>query len=108
MRQRDRNRDRHQQRRAPLPEADQRDDHYQTDRFVQRVHEEVDLLFHLYRLVGGVDHHQVVGQVLLHAVQLLGHVPAEEIDLLAVAHVDSRAVTARLRTHLPLRSRHVR
>ena len=34
-RQRDRDRQRHQQRRAPLPEADQRDEHDQRDRLVE-------------------------------------------------------------------------
>jgi hypothetical protein len=47
---------RHEQRGAPFPESNQRDDHHQANGFVQSIHEQVDLLLHLDRLVGGVDH----------------------------------------------------
>ena len=49
----DRNRNRHQHRGAPFPESHEGNDDDEGDRFVQRVHEEVDVFFNLARLVGG-------------------------------------------------------
>ena len=47
-----RDRQRHQQRRAPLPEPDERDEHDQHDGFLQAAAEEVQLLAHLTLLIG--------------------------------------------------------
>ncbi len=58
--QRDRNGERHQQRRAPLPKADQRHEHHQHDRLVQALHEQVDVLLHLPRLVRGASEDQIL------------------------------------------------
>jgi hypothetical protein len=61
----DRDAERHQQRRAPLPEAHQRDEHDERHRLVEARHEEVHVLLDLERLVRGARQDQVLGQPLL-------------------------------------------
>ena len=79
---------RHQYGRAPLPKADQRDQHNQNDRLIQGVHEQADVLFDLQRLIGGPGNDQILGQVLLDRSQLLINTSAEGVNLLAILHLD--------------------
>ena len=58
-------RQRQQQRRAPLPEADQRDEDDEHDRLVEAAHEEVDVLLDLQRLVGGAARMRSGGSLVL-------------------------------------------
>ena len=80
---RDGNRDRHQHGGAPFPESDERDDDDERDRFVERVHEEIDVFFDLARLVGGVGDDQVGGEKLARFFQFFFDVLGEFCDLLA-------------------------
>ena len=81
--QRDRDGEHHQHGGAPLPEADERHDDHERDGLVERVHEEVEVLLHLQRLVGGALDEEVGGKAPLHPGEGLVHLVAELVDLLA-------------------------
>ena len=59
------------------------------DRFIQRVHEEIDVLLDLQRLIGGARDDKVGGKTSLHPGEGLVHLVAELVDLLAIAHLDA-------------------
>jgi hypothetical protein len=80
----------HQQRRAPLPEADERHDDDERDRLVEAAHEEVDALFHLARLIRGAREDQVGRQLCLQLLEGGIHLLAEVADLLRRAHLDGQ------------------
>ncbi len=92
---RDRNRDRHQHCGAPFPESDERDDDDESDRFVKRVHEEIDVFFDLARLIGSVGDDEVGGKKLARFFQLFFDVLGEFGDLLGIAHLHGEADGAR-------------
>ena len=76
----------HQQRRAPLPEPDQRDQDDQGDRLIERVHEQVDVFLDLQGLVGGANDHQVARNKLLDGGEFCVNTLAKFADLLAGTH----------------------
>ena len=88
---RDRHRNRHQHGGAPLPETDERDDDDESDRFVKRVHEEIDVFFDLARLIGSMGDDQVGGKKLARFFQLFFDVLGEFCDLLGIAHLHGQA-----------------
>src|SRR5262249_1319374 len=83
--QRHRNGKSHKQGRAPFPEPNQRNQHNQSDRLVERVHEEVNVLFHLARLIGSANNHQVVREELFDRAKFFVDVFAKKSDLLTRA-----------------------
>src|SRR5262249_54808594 len=98
-RERDGHGERHQQRRTPLPEPDKGDHYHQADGLVKRLHEEIDVFFHLQRLVGGTSDDQVGWQSGAHLFHLLVYRLAELLNLLPGSHVNGDrdcAVTVRL------------
>ena len=101
----ERNRQRHQQRRAPLPEADQRHQDHQPHRLVQARHEQVDVLLHLPRLIAGARDDQVLRQAASQVVQRRVHLPGEIVDLLARAHLHRKRDGAGALPLCPLASR---
>jgi hypothetical protein len=86
----DRNRNCHQYGRAPFPESDERYDHHKRDRFVQRVHEEIDVLFHLPRLIRCGCNDQVRRQQFLRLGDFPLHVLRKLRNLFAPAHLHSK------------------
>src|SRR5271167_4624382 len=78
----------HNQRQAPLPKSDQRNDDHEYDGFEKRPHEQVNVLVDLQRLIGGVRQNQVGGKNLTKLRELQIHGLSEARDLLSIAHVD--------------------
>ncbi len=87
-RQRERDAERQQHRRAPLPEPHERHQHYQDDRLPQAAHQQVDVLLHLQRLVGGAGQDQVGRQPVAHHGQRRVHRVPEVADLLPRPHLE--------------------
>src|SRR3954462_31606 len=77
----ERDREREQERRAPLPEPDQANEYDDRDGLVEADQEEVDLLLHLARLIGGAGEDQVFRKRGPDAGQLGVDVRAEVGDL---------------------------
>jgi hypothetical protein len=74
--------------RAPLPEPDERDQHHQGNRFPQAVHEQVDILLHLERLIGGARNDQVGREPVAQDGKGRIHRLAEDADLLSRPHLE--------------------
>jgi len=85
-----RNRQRHERRRPPFPESDERHQNHQDDRLVQAVHEQLHALGHLQRLVGGPGQDQVRREQLPQLAQRHVHFLAEFADLFAGPHLDRK------------------
>src|SRR6266404_1482048 len=78
----------HDERESPLPEANERDDHDQDDRFVQRPQKKVDVFLYLQRLVGGVYGDEISREDAMQLCQFRVHGLAELGDLLLIAHIN--------------------
>ena len=85
--QRDRDRNRHDQRRTPFPEPDERNQNDQHDCLEQALIEEADLLAHLPALIRSHSDYQVGGQRPAHFVDARAHRGSEPFDLVALTHL---------------------
>ena len=92
---RERNGEPHDQRRPPLPEADERDENHQRNGLVEAAHEELHVLSHLQWLVGGPRQHQVRGEQRGHPGEGGIHGGAEVADLPARAHLHGQGDASR-------------
>jgi len=82
----ERDRQRNQQRGAPFPETYQCDEDDERDRFVERVHQQVEVLVHLARLVRSSRDDQVFRQPAFEVTQEAIDGFAERVNLLAGTH----------------------
>src|SRR4029079_1383302 len=89
-RERDGNRNRHQQRRAPLPKTDQSDDDDENDRFVKTLHKQVDTFFNLQRLVRRTRVDQVSGHLLPQTIEREINLFAKLRNLFTGSHLDRK------------------
>jgi hypothetical protein len=88
-RQRDRDAHREHQRRVPLEEADEGDDHDEPHRLEETAHEEVDVLHDLPGLIARARDDEVLGERPAHVVERRVDLGAEVSDLRAGAHEDA-------------------
>ena len=90
-----RNRQRHENRGTPAPEAEPGDHDDQHNRLPEALHEKVDVLRHLPRLIGGPGQNEVGRQQPLHLFHSFVDQLAEYSDLLSLAHLNRQSDRAR-------------
>jgi len=78
----------HDERESPLPEANERDDNDEDDRFVERAQKKVIIFLYLQGLVGSVDGDEIGREDAMKLCQIRIDRLAELGDLVLVAHVD--------------------